>query len=44
MKRNYTDPEIKITRFEYEALMENTTVSGMGIPDIGDDAGDDGWD
>lgn len=27
MKKNYTEPEMMITRFEYSDLMDNTTIN-----------------
>ncbi len=41
MKKNYMDPEVNVTRFEYEDIMEVSIIPGE-IPDIGDiaDPGD----
>lgn len=34
MKRNYADPELKVTRFEYEAIMDVVIGGGdTGIED-----------
>lgn len=46
MKKKYVAPEMKITRFEYEDIMDNTHISGENIWDnegsFSDDENDSG--
>ncbi len=36
MKKKYEDPEMNVTKFDYEEIMDTSVIDG-GAPDTGDE-------